>query len=1645
MRVRTRNNIRRSIFSIISMLLILSIGFSASLQVMAVPEGKDIYYVEDIKIYQCDDDDKDKAKSYFETNGYVFSEIDLNQGTNTDKSAFLGYKLTKDKSKAITDIRMMAMDTGYQLYDYDSAVNYMKAQKYGTAQTLYKSSIEFVDNYKAGSPKAKNAYHGLNLFSVGNVKLGDYIISGKADTEFFVNIMMKASVGTINAIIGFINVGLTPFENDFDDETETAITSNWAQMLPKSSLWNDLESGLTTDEEETLHKQYNDTARQLYSRLQDFTTMYENANARLIKNNNVLEDKHSIDNTDEAVEKMDELKLEDTDAAYIAAFETLNQYDFDDDTKLGDWLIDLGRQTSDEVDIKLLYPVIEAMGQNQAELSLSGSILSAVGNLGDNENAAEFETMIPEIKEAIKDYNGKDSISIWDNNDDDDITGKNIALTSDAIRKQSAKNILGKKDSWEIIQEKYDEIQKRIGIAMGAITVIAGVMKIVGSIVVKYTATYVMTSIGAAILNTVGGILLQAAVILNTCLLWGTVVFIAFSIGWMIGCWISDQIKGKVKDLNHTLKPDYIFDAPENAKGVMTIRYKSVQSSDGKVADINVSKQYKWCLLAYTKDTHIGSPIATEGSTSPFLCVTGDSHPKSGYDSVKFFGEITPADANAYCEDNDVSGIYLHYRTEDYFNEADKSKENEGKKTESDEKSYIGDLIVCTGKDASEAKSRITNHSGKFYTIDQNLTPDQSFATYIGYSITSNPDNAIRDIRIAPYTGGDTPNIVFGTITYTFVEIVGTYVAVGEEKTKPRADALFYTTDKDAGEPILSDGLHFVSKYSDAKAGWEPVTLFCGGLPYNFNTSLQDPFNIKADTYFYVGEDDRRSPTDPFDFSREISMYHYSGLKQTNDPVYWDNCRCLYLYFEPETQYTSGEKYLSGVFFIGGHDYWASHISDLKNKIKSIPNTIVSDLNLAQTISYNDTSEGINYNFELYLCFTYTYNPKRALTDIVLFQGNTYSEDLSYTLQKPTAADGSVSYVACNEIGQYMFHCGPSRVISTGNTFYDRKLLYPSSLDHPWWLMENNYTTTLPENISFGYQKTSPLPIGMYVSGYVSAKTPLKISDIVLTRKAVTAVENNGQQDCDLSGEKAVDGSAATGTFHSVYEIKDPDTKKPYNLAYGDYTIFWTTKEVAKLPAGQPVYMYIRGAKASKLPYISALTVGSFTRELSKLTGDQAKTVDYIVDNQAMLAAASGCVNEVVVKNLCARYSEAWYNKQLVHEQLKGCASQEPPENVAAAYIGVTRTDKAANAIRGVILYKLDDNTAPNEITVDSVKYICAGTGSPIIMNGAKHYLYYTTNKGVKPGLPITEVTVDDIPLIEKASTNLMYDDDKGVLYGEPEQTSFIHLTYEQTERDFFDRIYVGVGSNKRAALCDLLSQSCVEFIDMDMNVDVVGQSVYIGYRSARYDWDTINKKKTDTAKQTEITSQQQEAIYDILITKNEPLHPEGFVSKGAYYMPCGDRDLTGGQGYKLYLYTSCPYYSKTHPETLPVQDVFSDYITHLAFTRSDRVPYNTTVGDKNDAGQTELKWEYVMYSDYTSPVDLNAGTIPFGKGFFTDSKKTGSEGDNAENPVIREYITDNRISMFVQRRDGSVKPSAEITGGFIDATQKVGNLSIDK
>ena len=146
------------------------------------------------------------------------------------------------------------------------------------------------------------------------------------------------------------------------------------------------------------------------------------------------------------------------------------------------------------------------------------------------------------------------------------------------------------------------------------------------------------------------------------------------------------------------------------------------------------------------------------------------------------------------------------------------------------------------------------------------------------------------------------------------------------------------------------------------------------------------------------------------------------------------------------------------------------------------------------------------------------------------------------------------------------------------------------------------------------------------------------------------------------------------------------------------------------------------------------------------------------------------------------------------------------------------------------------------------------------------------------------------------------------------------------------------------------------------------------------------------------------------------------------YYTPVGTSsltaDLNGWEGYELYMYYASPYYSRTYntknnANTSLPQNVFSGFISHLALAESDRVPYNTSVVSSYQTGQSACKWEYVMKADGSDHVDLNEGAVSY------------------KHPSA----IDIRISMFVQRIDGSVKPSGEITGGFVNSKYDFGEL----
>ncbi len=1576
-----------------------------------------VQYVQDIKMYQGSGSD---AQAYFNSIGYTFLSPDLNSGTGTGESVYIGYKTTTDKDKALTDIRMMAMDTGYQMYDYKGIQNYLASQQQGTAQVLFSTANEFAANYEMGSPKALEAYKGLNLFDIGDknkTKLGDYILNGEADIDFFVKMLVKASAGAVNNVLGLLNIGIAPYENNYDMDTQSTFTANWAQRIRLSSLWDDFDAGLTEDEEDDLHRQYNDLAKKLFSALQDFTTYYENAAARYNEKN--ITENEMFDSMENAVEQMENLEEKDTDLLFIAAYNTLNQYDFNDRMKLGDWLLSIGRKTSETVDLMQLYPVVEAMTDNQVEILSRTGFVSAIANLGENTKLTDYEEQLENAKKEIKNYNDGVSVSLWDI-DGEDIENAQIAFTSDAVRKQKAELSLGVTSSLDKIDEDIQMVLKWIDIAVGAAFVLVGVAEVTFKICVACAAAE--TAFSAFCISA-----LSIVSWMGIGLLVVTVLVIAFQLIWALVKWIIEKVQEIDKDRDHTVKPEYIFDAPDTANGTINVRYKSVRNSENKVGDLNCSKQYKWCLIACTSDTRVGSPIRADSDGRIFNIIYGNSAKLNGYDSIKFFGERNVANTNAFCEKDSVRGCYIHYRTDYSITNASPEPDSEGEKKEGSN-SYIEDLIVSVGKTEAEAKAKILAKDKKFYILDANLSPGSSYATFVGYAITSDKNNAVRDIRVSPYAGKPEGTPTYrGSMLYSFVENVGAYVAVGDDKTRPQADALYYSKDENAGPPILADGLHVVNKFDKVKPGWEPVSLFGADYPYDFNIKLEDTPEETTPNGIYSGYT-----------VRTVGAMAGHG--------------CSYFYFEPETQYTSGTKYLSGFFFIGGRDYKKndknSHFDEkyenLVNYAKSIPHAVViggkDSYNMASSLNHSVDFGAGTGGYWLNLVYTYTYNPHRAVYDAAVYQGTLFSDSLPYTLSKKSSSGQQLNYIACSYIGQQSYKAGwISRYIGINNTFKDRGGVNFSISDINAVRAGHTTTSSFAQNVKYGFTVSGYIPTGLYVLGYTQGKEPIKLADVVITNKTIKGKSTANGIAYNVKGLKTLDNTDATGDFHSVQEMKNPHNATPFEFSYSSFFNNKTT-ETNPTEAGYGkqvtnLFIYLRNPEPAKPKYISALSVGTYSRAQYKEKNPGAKdevlkAVDAVVDGQALNAAVAGCTDEVVYTNFAiANQSDAWYNKRSI--VFEGNAAESPPENNVAAYIGVTRTDKKELAITGVLLYQYNDSDAPDELKIEKVVYKCAGTQAAIEMNGKKYFLYYTTNTGIDPGAPITEIMVDNSPMAPGYATNRAYDKNHTAPYGNPNQTNFIHLKYDKEDRDIYTKLYIGTGNNRRAALCDLLSQGCYEYVDMDLNKGVEGKSIYMGFRSKHIDWASIDESATEAKRQEAIEKALTEAVYDIVITRQEEFRPQGFVGENrVYYYPVSDKDLTGGAGDKIYMYYCCPYYSKNYNDkngasTVLPQDAFTGYYSQIGMSNYDRVPYNTSLAGAAGSNKSVIRWEYVMFSDNSRPANPNAGTVAY------------SYADNC--------ALDNRVTIFAQRSDGSVKPGAEITGGYLTETEKQGTLKYTK
>nr|MCR5202465.1 hypothetical protein [Lachnospiraceae bacterium] len=325
---------------------------------------EDIQYIEDIRAYSVEEDDDSlgEIKTKIQNDGYTMVESNLNKGTDSDKEVYLAYKTTKDRSKAIRKLGLLAMDKGYKIKDYSELKKKYLSSNSAVADTLVTVAMEFASCYEMGSPKAIEAYKGLNLIKIpekNNQLLGEYIVEqgDDQDRDFYLNFLCTAASGLIGTVINFLYTGISAYKNE-EDEDGKEVTLNWAQKAVENSLWSDIEEGLLTNGElKSLDQIYEDKARSLHEEIQKFASSYETS-LNYYDENYLKEQAEKGGSVEDAVESDEELSDKENkknmSVYYVESYNLLNKYEINGTTPLGEWFVEMGKKTSEEINIRLL-------------------------------------------------------------------------------------------------------------------------------------------------------------------------------------------------------------------------------------------------------------------------------------------------------------------------------------------------------------------------------------------------------------------------------------------------------------------------------------------------------------------------------------------------------------------------------------------------------------------------------------------------------------------------------------------------------------------------------------------------------------------------------------------------------------------------------------------------------------------------------------------------------------------------------------------------------------------------------------------------------------------------------------------------------------------------------------------------------------------------------------------------------------------------------------------------------------------------------------------------------------------------------------------------------------------------------------------
>ena len=424
------------------------------LPVHALAETPD--YISEIKVAMGDNAENDLKGYTILKNGN--KPIDLNQkagggiGSNGEKKVLLGYKTTKNRSEAITDIALMNMKGGYSIEDYDYLMEgQLKEQIIPFVDNFLVTINEYRANYKskikANKERAVYMHDLLNKFIDDDTgkPLGDLLLN---KTKFEMNDAVYNELtpekqkehADILTIISQANGQATLAIQKILTRAADTYQDSWLDRFNKTS-YDDLvkETRLSpTDARKELAKQYDDDAgviAQKWDELRDDLMKYDAA-VKFVKNYSAPD----LDSLNEQIEALDEnsdseellaarQELSDAqqlvmdynkNANIIAIHAYLKAREHEDET-----MLDFFTKTSDEVqkDVTVLYPMVAALTDGQ-RAGLQFITLEELVIIAQTDTKAYMDSDLDKIEQE----------SIYKGVDRDIYKKGGVAITTDALR-----------------------------------------------------------------------------------------------------------------------------------------------------------------------------------------------------------------------------------------------------------------------------------------------------------------------------------------------------------------------------------------------------------------------------------------------------------------------------------------------------------------------------------------------------------------------------------------------------------------------------------------------------------------------------------------------------------------------------------------------------------------------------------------------------------------------------------------------------------------------------------------------------------------------------------------------------------------------------------------------------------------------------------------------------------------------------------------------------------------------------------------------------------------------------------------------------------------------------------------------------------